>query len=558
METEIYLRTQQLQEANQQLREQNERLRQMSSELAVARQLRQSQEILQAVVDGAAAAIHVKDAQGRFLLVNQRFAALLGKRRHEIVGRSDRDLYAAAIADRIQARDREVLAAGVAVEFEDEVLLGGQRLTLQASEFPLFDLDREPYGVCTIAYDVTSARLLEVQLRQSQKMEAIGRLAGSVAHDFNNLLTAILGYSELLGREVAARPDLRSHVAQLRKAGERGAALTRQLLAISRNQVLQPQEIDLNEVVIDIEAMLQRLIGEDIELVTHLRSPAASVLVDPGQLEQVILNLTVNARDAMPGGGRLIFETADVELDAHYVERHPNARPGLYVVLVVSDTGHGMDAATRAHLFEPFFTTKEKGKGTGLGLSTVYGIVRQSGGHVEVYSEPGVGSTFKIYLPRIAAAARQQGAPAAAEPPPAAAGSATVLVIEDEASIRALAGIILQAGGYTVLSGDTVEEALALAGRHPGPIHLLITDVVMPGMSGPEAAASLAVLHPEARVLFTSGFTGQVLEHKVLPRGSHFLDKPFTAEQLLRTVRELLDRSTSPPPRAGVDRGRAG
>jgi two-component system cell cycle sensor histidine kinase/response regulator CckA len=391
-----------------------------------------------------------------------------------------------------------------------------------------------------LASDVTERKLLEAQFLQAQKMESVGRLAGGVAHDFNNLLTAILGYSQLLAGRLAARPDLRKNVEEIRRAGERAAALTRQLLAFSRNQVLQPQVVDLNAVVADVENMLRRLIGENIELVTVLRSESGRVLVDPGQLEQVIVNLAVNAHDAMPAGGRLLFETADVALDSPAADRHPGARPGPGVLMTVSDTGVGMDAETRSHIFEPFFTTKERGKGTGLGLSTVYGIVEQSGGHIEVASEPGQGTTFKIYFPL--ADGGQESPPAeAAEQDEAAEGSGTVLVFEDDAALRELVRAVLESAGYTVLDAPNVTAALELAGSHAGTIDLVLTDVIMPGMSGPEVAARLASTRPEARVLYISGYSRDVISQRsLLPSGVPLLEKPFTVEGLLQKVREVL------------------
>ncbi|HXO15350.1 MAG TPA: ATP-binding protein, partial [Steroidobacteraceae bacterium] len=421
-------------------------------------------------------------------------------------------------------------------------------------------------AVLAVMEDVTARRRVEEQMNRSERMEAMGRLAGAVAHDFNNLLTVILGYGNLLAKQLAAQPGLLGHVEQLQKAGERGAALTRQLLAFSRQQALQPSALDLNAVVADFEAMLRRVIGEDVELATLLRSRGSLVLADRGQVEQVILNLALNARDAMPGGGRLVVETADVELDATYVESRPAVRPGPHVLLAVSDTGKGIDAATRARIFEPFFTTKPPGKGTGLGLATVHGIVHQSGGHVDVYSEPGRGTTFKIYLPCIAtpAEAAPPGRPAPPSPPagiapgtgapPEAAargGAETVLVLEDQEQVRTLVEITLRGAGYAVLTANTAADALALAARHAGPIHLVLSDVVMPEMSCPELAARIAALRPLARILFTSGYSGKLLDGKVLPPGADFIPKPFRPQELLRRVRDVLGNPPADPARTG-------
>jgi signal transduction histidine kinase/ActR/RegA family two-component response regulator len=379
----------------------------------------------------------------------------------------------------------------------------------------------------------------EEQLRQAQKLEAVGRLAGGVAHDFNNLLTVILSYSQLLlqdlGRDGAMRPELE----EIERAGNRAADLTRHLLAFSRQQVLQPRVLDLNGVITGLDKMLRRLIGEDIDLVTAPVVPLGRVRVDPGQIDQVIMNLAVNARDAMPEGGMLTIETGNVDLD----EAHARAwgvRPGRYVMLAVSDTGHGMDEAVRAHLFEPFFTTKEPGRGTGLGLSTVHGIVKQSDGHVEVYSEPDHGTTFKVYLPRVDDEAVESALPYVADG--RLDGTETVLVVEDEGAIRRLLGRSLRRHGYRVLEAADGNEAITLCERHDPPVHLLLTDVVMRRMGGSELVQRLAHSHPDLRVLYISGYTDRALIHQGRREpGTAFLQKPFTPETLLRRVREVLD-----------------
>ncbi|PYP59659.1 MAG: hypothetical protein DMD40_02700 [Gemmatimonadetes bacterium] len=387
--------------------------------------------------------------------------------------------------------------------------------------------------------DVTEQRHLEEQFRQSQKMEAVGQLAGGIAHDFNNLLTAILGNTQLLLRELPPGDSKRGDVEEIRKASERAASLTRQLLAYSRRQMLQPEVLDLNVVVAEMDKMLQRLIGEHIALVAVLAPDLGRVRADPNQIEQVIVNLAVNARDAMPDGGKLTVETANVDLDEAFAQAHLGSVPGSYALLAVTDTGAGMDATVRAHLFEPFFTTKEVGKGTGLGLATVYGIVKQSGGYISVYSEPGRGSSFKIYLPRIATPADAPAGPQKSGP---ARGSETVLVVEDEPAVLTLSRRALEAQGYVVLAASDPAAALRVVERHGGMIHLLLTDVVMPGLSGRELADRLTAQRPGIRVLYMSGYPGDaVVQHGTLPSGSAFLQKPFSPDGLARKVRDVLD-----------------
>jgi PAS domain S-box-containing protein len=393
-----------------------------------------------------------------------------------------------------------------------------------------------------LARDVTAQRQLEEQLRQSQKMEAVGQLAGGIAHDFNNLLTAIIGSTQLLLHATPPDDARREDLEEIRHAGTRAAELTRQLLAFSRRQVLAPKVLEPNAVVANMDRMLRRLLGEDVELITSLDPGAGAVSADPGQLEQVLLNLAVNARNAMPTGGRLTVATARVTLTEELVTPRPTHRlpPGDYVCLAVSDTGAGMDEGTQAHLFEPFFTTKEVGKGTGLGLATAYGIVKQSGGYIWVYSEPGHGTTVKVYLPRVAGTAAAQ-APTP-EPQDVRGGGETVLLVEDAAPVRSLARRSLEARGYRVLDAADGSAALAVASAHGSAIDLLVTDVVMPGMSGRELAERLAPGRPGMKVLYTSGYTDDAMVRQgVLTAGVAFLQKPFVPETLARKVREVLD-----------------
>ncbi len=390
--------------------------------------------------------------------------------------------------------------------------------------------------------DITERKRLESELRQAQKLEAIGQLAGGIAHDFNNLLTVITGRSHLALAQLPPDHALRRHIELTQTTAERAAGLTRQLLAFSRKQVLEPRVLDVNAVVAGLAPMLRRIIGEDLELAAVPDPELGCVRADPSQLEQVILNLAVNARDAMPQGGRLTIETGTVELDEAYARRHLGASAGRFVMLAITDTGHGMDAAVKARIFEPFFTTKEPGKGTGLGLATVFGIVKQSGGSIEVYSEPGQGTTFKVYLPRVDEAVDRTAAVAA---PTLARGSETILLVEDDDEVRALARETLEGHGYAVIPAAAPAEALRLAGRHSGPIHLLVTDVVMPQLSGRGLAEQLTPGHRDLRVLYMSGYTSDaVVRHGVLAEGTAFLQKPFTPYSLLLKVREVLDRGT--------------
>jgi signal transduction histidine kinase/ActR/RegA family two-component response regulator len=418
----------------------------------------------------------------------------------------------------------------------------GRKVMLEVSP-RLVLKDGQAVGVQGIARDVTQRRHLEEQLAHAQRMEAIGHLAGGVAHDFNNLLTVVTGYSELVLRRLGAESPVRQEIEQIKKAGERATTLTRQLLAFSRKQMLQPRVLDLNAVLSDVEHLLRRLIGENIQLTMVLGPDLKRVKADPGQMEQIIMNLAVNARDAMPQGGMLTVGTANVVLDDDYANQHVDVKPGQYVMLAVSDTGIGMDDHTRSHIFEPFFTTKVKGKGTGMGLSTVYGIVKQSGGYVWVYSEPNQGSTFKIYLPRIDDPIETQDAANLAEE--LSAGVETVLLVEDEEAVRSLVCKVLRASGYTVLESLNPADALRIAREHPDPIHLLLTDVVMPQMSGREVANQVIVLRPSTKVLFISGYTDDaIVHHGVLDPKTAFLHKPFSPDALARKVREVLDNSS--------------
>jgi two-component system cell cycle sensor histidine kinase/response regulator CckA len=392
-----------------------------------------------------------------------------------------------------------------------------------------------------LACRVAEREKAEEHLRHSQKMEAIGKLAGGIAHDFNNLLSVVLGYTDLMLAEGQVVDSIRADLAEVRRAGERARELTQQLLAFSRRQMLEPKVLDLNGVLHGMEKMLRRLLGESIELSLLTFTPLQPIKADPGQLEQVVMNLAINARDAMPEGGKLAFETANVELDSAYAVQHPEVVPGPYVMLAVSDTGVGMTAEVRARIFEPFFTTKEQGRGTGLGLATVFGIVRQSGGHLWVYSEPDLGTTFKIYLPQTRSTTE---APPPMEPvaSPTLRGSETVLLVEDEAQVRSLVRVVLGKNGYNVLEAQNSGEALLISEQFPAAIQLLLTDVVMPHVSGKKLADRLQLERADLKVLYMSGYAdGSVVHHGVLDAGISFLQKPITPDTLLHAVRAVLD-----------------
>ncbi len=430
-------------------------------------------------------------------------------------------------------------AAGEAVELEWGARAGGgETFWLEVS------LKTASIGgrtrLLAVMRDVTARRSLEAQLVQAQRLEAVGRLAGGLAHDFNNLLQVMLGQGEILIAGLAPGDPLRTGVERMMEAADRAAGLTRQLLAFSRKQVLEPRALNLNTVVRDMEGMLGRLIGEGISMEQRLDPDLGCTMADPAQIEQVIMNLAVNARDAMPDGGTLVIETANVSLDEDYANRHAQVRAGPYVRLAVSDTGSGMDEETLDRIFEPFFTTKQRGKGTGLGLATVYGIVKQSGGFIWAYSEPGRGSSFKIYLPRTFGAEAEESRSLRIGDRPLGSGE-TVLLVEDEDSVRSTVRLGLEACGYSVLEARSPGEALLMAERHPGPVDLILTDVVMPMMGGRELVERLRKIRPDAAVLFMSGYTDNIIAHHgVLEPGVAFLQKPFTRDVLARKVREAL------------------
>ena len=495
--------------------------------------------------------IFTLDLLGNFTSINRAAYASFGYRLEELLGKNLHDVvapesfnYAMAILQRAVAEKSDLMEIQP-WEFEG-FRKDGTKVLLEVRA-RLIMQDGNITGIQAIARDITERKqaeeekaFLQEQLRQSQKMEAIGRLAGGIAHDFNNLLTIIKGYSTLSILELKEGDPLKGNIQEIQKATDRAANLTRQLLAFSRRQAMEMKVLDLNAILRDMDKMLRRVIGEDIALVTHFAEDLGRTKTDPGQMEQVIMNLVVNARDAMPDGGRLTIETANVELDETYVRAHIAVKPGRYLMFSVSDTGVGITREVQERLFEPFFTTKETGKGTGLGLSTVYGIVKQSGGNIWVYSEPGRGTTLKIYLPRVDESIEVFKEKLAEALP---GKGETILVVEDEEEVRKLAARILQIHGYKVLEAPQGGDALLICERHKNPIHLMLTDVVMPGMSGHQLAKRLKSLQPEMKVLYMSGYTDNaIVQHGVLGEGVNYIQKPFTVDALARKVREVLDQ----------------
>jgi two-component system cell cycle sensor histidine kinase/response regulator CckA len=499
--------------------------------------VRESEARLRVLVEQLPAVLWTVDRGLRFTSALGAGFARLKIKPAELVGMSLLDYFETADQTFLPIAAHRRAVAGEPMTFHVEWKSGSYACHVE----PLRDSDGQVSGAICMSLDITDRKQLEEQLRQAQKMEAVGRLAGGIAHDFNNLLMVIQGYSDLLVERLPDGDPLRRNAEQIQMASQRASSLTRQLLAFSRKQMLAPKILNVQSVVAEMEKILRRLIGEDVQLETSSAPDLGLIKADRSQIEQVILNLAVNARDAMPQGGRLTIETANVELDASY--SHPPAvlSPGRYVMLAVTDNGCGMDAETQAHVFEPFFTTKEKGKGTGLGLATVYGVVKQSGGYVWVYSEPGRGTSFKIYLPRIEETAVPAGRDGKSETQIPERGSETILLVEDEKGVRELAREYLASSGYTVIEAEDGHTALELAAMHVGPIHLLLTDVVMPGISGRELAERVSQIRPGIKIIYMSGYTDQaVVHHGILRNDAVLLQKPFTLMTLAGKLREML------------------
>ena len=518
-------------------------LRRVNEELEkrTAQQLGDYRARLASIVDSSEDAILSKDLQGTITSWNKGAEHIYGYTANEIIGQPIALLTPKDRPDEV-ATILEKIRHGESVEHYQTVRVtkDGQHLNMSLSVSPLRDTTGNIAGASVIARDITAQKKTEDHLRQAQKMEAVGRLAGGVAHDFNNILGIITSCTELLRDRVDPKTEPSQYINHIRQATERGASLTRQLLAFSRKSVLQSQVLDLNDRLRDVSKLLRPLMGDDVEIIILSKAPTAVIEADPGQLDQIVVNLAVNARDAMPHGGKFILETSTVHLDATFSAQHGPMRPGKHVMLAVSDTGSGMDEATQARIFEPFFTTKELGKGTGLGLATVYGIVQHAGGQIWVYSELGRGTTFKIYFPSAEHKIGIETKPEAEVALPKPEGR-TILLVEDDEVMRSLTRQLLVDHGYRVLDASDGKSALASLAAHPGRVDLLLTDVVMRGMSGPELVTHISQSHPTVKVVYMSGYTGELIaDREILHSGIALLEKPFTRSALLRTVHSSL------------------
>ncbi len=502
--------------------------------------LRESEARLRAIFDSAREFIYLKDTDLRYTHCNKAMMRMFGRPREEIIGRTAADLYGEAAGPEIDEVDRKVLAGEPVQGLYTRTVQGTTRI-ISTSKSPVFDAAGRVVGICGVSRDITEEVHIREQMRQAQKVEAIGRLAGGVAHDLNNMLSPIIGYGEMLLEELGPKDARRDSVNEILRAGIRARDLVRQLLAFSRKQNLEFKPVDINETVRGFEKLLRRTLPEDIDLVIVLTPDIRPVMADAGQIEQIIMNLAINAADAMPDGGRLIIETAMAELDETHAATRPGVKPGPYVKLTVRDTGRGMDKETLDQVFEPFFSTKGD-RGTGLGLATVYGIVKQHGGNIWVYSEPGKGAIFTIYLP-VTGTAHAAGKDVP-ENPTGLTGMETILLVEDNEQVRHLAEAILKRQGYRVLVAEDSEGALETLASHGGSVHLLLTDVVMPGMNGRELYEKAVQDHPGLKVLFMSGYSEDVIAHRgVLDEGVRFIQKPFSVQSLATKVREALGQA---------------
>jgi PAS domain S-box-containing protein len=536
LERRVRERTAELLHANAELQEQISERRRAEDALMAERNL------LRTLIDNVPDQIYVKDNQSRFVLANSATVQYLNASSpDDLLGKTDFDFFSAEQATQFLNDEQMVIRSGQPLVNQEESVIDkqtGAEISTLNTKVPVCDTHGQVIGLVGINRDITERKRLEAQFLQAQKMESIGRLAGGVAHDFNNLLTVITGYVELARDMLEPDTPLNSDLNAIRDAADRAAALTRQLLAFARKQILDPQILNLNELVLNLDKLLRRLIGEDIELVTLAAPDLWAVKADANQIEQILVNLAINARDAMPDGGKLTIETANVVLDEAYARHHMSVSAGFYVMLAVSDTGVGIPPEMQAQVFEPFFTTKQAGKGTGLGLATCYGIVRQHGGHIWLYSEVGQGTSFKVYLPRTMELADTH---AYQMTEPLLVGDETVLLVEDEAAVRDLAVRVLRQLGYTVLEATDGVDALRVVGEYPVAIDLLLTDVVMPQLGGAVLVERLRETHPRLKVLFMSGYTDHtIIRHSLLDPGVAFLQKPFAPELLARKVREVL------------------
>jgi PAS domain S-box-containing protein len=518
--------------------------------------LHSSNNLLQSVIEGTSEAIYMKRTDGRYVLINKAGAGYLGLTPADVVGKTDLDLFTPSTAEFIRRSDRQVMDSGKGLSVEETLDAGDTSRTFLSTKNPWRDSNGQVAGVLGLSLDMTERRAIEEQLRRAQRMESIGTFSGGIAHDFNNLLTVIKGYSQLalIEPQEHLAPPVREYVDQIDKAANRASSLIVQLLAFSRRQILKPRVISLNDVVSSLQSMLARLIGEDVVIETNLAADLGAVKADPGQIEQVLMNLAANARDAMPSGGKLSVKTANIELPQGLACAAFTIPSGAYALLTVRDTGVGMDANTQARVFEPYFTTKPPGKGTGLGLSTVYGIIKQSGGYVLVSSQRDSGTTFSIYLPLVSEPV--EAARPATQLIAARDGHQTILLVDDDQQLRRLARTVLTKSGFTVIDAESAEGAWRAAASHSGPIHLLLADVVMAGPGGPEIARRISRERPDMRVLYMSGYTSDtIVHHGMLEAGIAFLPKPFAPERLVEKVKEVLQ---VPPQAALVAKQRPG